>query len=165
MQNQNEIHYRLFPVLPWFAGIVFLGVAIFNYPKDGFSAGTVLAGIVGLASLLLPGALFITADRTEGTLVVELLSLTLIGSTKKFRFDEIAALRLGKKKVRGRPKRSKRKRLYAYRIEIVLKNGEITPLRNAFSSGDGEKQKEMVEQLSAFIGCAAEIPSLSAQEE
>ncbi len=164
MRNQTEIRFILFPFIAWFAGVIFLGGAVFNYTKDGFSTGTLVAGVTGLVCLFLPGILFITANRTERVLTIELLSLTLIGSTKKIRFEEIAALRMEKQRF-SRKRNSNRKKLYAYRIVVVRKDGEIIPFRAAFESGTGEKQKDMVLQLSAFIGCAAEIPSLSEYED
>ncbi len=164
MRNQTEIRFTLFPFVAWFVGVLFLGGAVFNYTKEGFSMGTLVAGVTGLVCLFLPGILFITADRTDRILSIELLSLTLIGSTKKIRFEEIAALRLEKQRF-SRKRSTNRKKLYAYRIVIVRKDGEIIPFRAAFESGTGEKQKDMVQQLSAFIDCAVEIPSLSEYED
>lgn len=165
MQDQNELRFTLFPVIPWFAGTLSLGMAIIIFTREGLSTGTIVMGALGLLGIFLPGMLFITANRTERILLIERMSLTMIGSSKKIGFDEIADLRLAKAQARGRPRSSKRKRLYAYRMEVVRKDGGIIPFRAAFSSGDGEKQRDMTQQLSAFIGCAAEIPSLSPYEE
>jgi hypothetical protein len=131
---------------------------------EGLSTVTFAAGLIGLACLFLPTILFISANRTERALTLERLSISLIGSTKKIHFEEIAALRLEKQRVSVR-RRSKRKLLYAYRIVIVQTEGEIIPFRVAFESGTAEKQKEIAQQLSAFIGCAVEIPSLSEYED
>lgn len=161
MQNQNEIRFTHFPVIAWFVGGFCLISAAIIFTKEGFSTATILMGGAGLLFIFLPGILFITANRTERILLIETVSLTLIGFEKKIPFDEIAALRL------ARMQYSKRhgKRRYAYRMEVVRKDGSVTPFRSAFSSGEGEKQRDMTQQLSDFIGCVAEIASLSSDIE
>lgn len=163
MQNQTEITFNDIPYIPWFAGVLFFGAAVYGFMTQGFSAGTIVAGVTGLACLLLPGMLFITANRAERVLTIETLSLSMISSSKKFRFEEIAALRLHKK--RAKSVDTGRKKLFSYRIEIVRKDGGIVPFRGAFNSGDAEKQRKMVQELSEFVGCTADIPSLSEYED
>lgn len=163
MQDQNEIHFTHFPVIAWFVGFFCLGAAMLIFTREGLSSGVFVMGGAGLLFIFLPGIVFITANRTERILFIERRSLSLIGSSKKIRFEEIAVLRLNKQ--RAKKVDRGRKKLFAYRMEVVLKNGDTLPFRAAFSSGNGEKQRDMTQQLSAFIGCAADIPSLSPYEE
>ncbi len=147
MQSQNELTINDIPYLPWIAGVIFLGGTLYGILTQGFSAELIFLGLIGLAILLLPRGVTITANRNTRILRLESWSLYLIGSVNEIRFDEIAEIRLSSRKTGNKRGRT----TFAYRIEVVKRNETIIPFRTAFSSGSKEKQ-EVVDKISAFIG-------------
>ncbi|MEW6404347.1 MAG: hypothetical protein AB1649_21315 [Chloroflexota bacterium] len=144
MQHQDIIKFRDIPFFVWLFGLGFLSAGIY-YSFQGITWHIPVLVVIGLAFLLLPRGLTITADKNTRTLYFEYWSLYLLRTTKEIPFDDIETIRVASILTSGR------NRTRTYRVELRRKDGKVVPFRTMFSSGSFNKQK-IAESLRAFIG-------------
>jgi hypothetical protein len=143
--NADRLIIRDFPVALWLVGTALLGSAAYLFlTVDPITAG--IDAVFGLAALLLPAALTVTADREARVLTLR-YGLILPRAVKEIPFHEIAAIQVGSSRSSGR--RSGRRR--SYRIELVKMDGAIVPFRSYYSSGSYPKELH-AGKLRDFIG-------------
>lgn len=131
------------PIVFWLFGASMLAGAVYAFTRA--PAQWILIGILalfGLGLLLMP-AISVSADRTTRTLTISRHSL-IRKSQQEIAFGEIAGISVSYRLDREDNSRT-------YRVEIALHNGEIAPLRSAYTSGHKRKD-EQAQQLRAIIG-------------
>ncbi|NOY99671.1 MAG: hypothetical protein GXP40_10805 [Chloroflexi bacterium] len=140
----NRLSFRDYPTAMWVFGIVAAGVGIYFYIRN--PAQWVIPAIgagIGLIVFLTSSVLTVQADRITRTLTITRRSL-LRRSTKSIPFGDIAAIQIGTSIDDEDGSRT-------YRVEIVLQDGQVVPLRTYYTSGLSGKEKQ-AQRLREFIG-------------
>ncbi|MBC8330587.1 MAG: hypothetical protein H8E28_01275 [Anaerolineae bacterium] len=139
--SELTLHDR--PIVFWLFGASMLAGAIFAFTRA--PTQWILIGILalfGLGLLMMP-TVSVNASRITRTLTISRHSL-IRKSQQTIAFGEIAGISVSYKLDREDNSRT-------YRVEITLHNGEIVPLRNAYTSGHKRKD-EQAQQLRDIIG-------------
>ena len=145
--NANQFSFRDYPTLPVIFGLASIGAGVYFYLRNPatWTMPAVTLG-VGLLMFLLASVLDVHADRITRT-----LSISRRGLVQRYQreipFDEIAAIQIGASYSADDDGSTST----TYRVEIVLKDGSIVPLRKSYSSGRSSKEKR-AQRLREFIG-------------
>ncbi len=139
----DQLSFRDFPTALVIAGLMSIAGAVFFYTQSGQSLGTVIALGFSLLLFLFATVLNVSADRLTRTLSISRRGL-VYRFQREIPFSEIASIQVGYSHSSdgGSP---------TYRVEIRLNDGSVVPLRNAYSSGRRNKEKQ-AEKLRTFIG-------------
>ena len=152
MDNEsNQLSFRDFPTAIVIFGMLSVGGGIFFYLQTRELVATAIALAFSLFLFLLASVLDVSADRLTRTLNISRRGLVQ-HYQRKIPFGDIASIQLGTSY--GGDSSSP-----TYRVEIVLKDGSVVPLRNAYSSGRSGKEKQ-AQRLRDFIGIAGADTSL-----
>ncbi|MBT3389036.1 MAG: hypothetical protein HN413_01350 [Chloroflexi bacterium] len=139
--SELTLHDR--PIVFWLFGASMLAGAVYSFTRA--PAQWLLISILalfGLGLLMMP-SVSVSADRITRTLTISRHSL-IRKSQQKIAFREITGISVSYQLDREDRSRT-------YRVEISLHNGEIVPLRSAYTSGHKRKD-EQAQQLRAIVG-------------
>ncbi len=137
------------PIVFWLFGASMLAGAIFVLMRQQWLVGSILAAS-GIGILLIP-TISVSANRITRALTISRHSL-IRKSQQTIAFGEIAGISVSYKLDREDNSRT-------YRVEITLHNGEIVPLRNAYTSGHKRKD-EQAQQLRAIVGVGEGVTNM-----
>ncbi|MBI3169416.1 MAG: hypothetical protein HYZ22_13110 [Chloroflexi bacterium] len=143
----QELKLKDYPILSWIFGFVGIGwggyAIVTTLPALNFNA--LIAAGVGLLFLLFSYALTATVDKQTGMLTLDYRSI-LLHSVKEIPLNEIQTIRVDSSTTRS----SKGGRSTNYRVEAILKSGDVVPFRSYHSSNFFKHQK-WANQLRAFL--------------
>ena len=143
----QELKLRDYPFIAWivgFAGIGWGGYAfISTLPAFNFNA--LFAAGVGLLFLIFTYALNVTADKQTGMLTLDYRSI-FHHSVKEVPLNQIRSIHVD----RSRTRSSKGGTSTTYRVEAILKNGEVVPFRS-YHTGNLFKHQKWANELRAFL--------------
>ena len=139
----DQLSFRDFPTALVIAGLISSAGAVFFYTQSGQLTGTVIALGFSLLLFLFATVLNVSANRLTRTLHISRRGL-VYRFQREIPFNEIASIQVGYSRSSdgGSP---------SYRVEILLNDGNVVPLRKAYSSGRRGKEKQ-AEKLRTFIG-------------
>ena len=121
----KEIVYRHYPLWLWLAGLATLTVA--GVVIEDVWDRTLLA-VIGTGLIVLPSTLTVTIDRSTGVVGVHRRSLFQSGS-KEFPLRDIASVSVAEERAR------------MYRVQLVLRSGDVVPLDKGPSAGKARKER------------------------
>jgi hypothetical protein len=110
----KEVVFRRYPLWLWLAGLATLAVAAVVI--DDIWDRTLLA-VIGMGFIVLPTALTVTLDRRAGNVGVHQRSLLRFAS-KEYPLRDIASVSVAERE-------------HMYRVQLVLRSGEVVPLKSA----------------------------------
>ena len=152
--SSSDLTFHDRPIVFWLFGASMLAGAV--YAVIIAPAQWILIGILalfGLGLLMMP-TVSVSADRITRTLTISRHSL-IRKSQQTIAFGEIAGISVSYQLDREDNSRT-------YRIEIALHNGEIVPVRSAYTSGHKRKD-EQAQQLRAIVGISKGVTGASPQ--
>ncbi len=153
--NPNEYSIREFPYTTIIIGLGFIAFGIFNYSKTNNWQNLALLCVIGLFILPFSTVLRVNAHRITRTINISRRGL-FQRYHREVQFGEISAIQIGSHYGRD----SDNNRTVTYRVEIILKNGEVVPLRKTYSGGRRGKEKT-AQALREFVGVGGMSSSLS----
>jgi tripartite-type tricarboxylate transporter receptor subunit TctC len=121
----REVVFRQYPLWLWLAGLATLTLAAAVI--DDVWDRTLLA-VIGMGFIVLPSTLTVTVDRGARVLALHYRSLFRVVN-RTFPLTEIASVDVGQHGER------------MYRVQLVLRSGEIVPLQFTFSVGKARKER------------------------
>jgi hypothetical protein len=142
--SDTRLVLRDLPLFPWFFGLIFGGVGAFIYSQDTKAPAALLFAGIGLALLLFPSVLTITADRITRTMRLDYRSVVRRG-LKEYSFDEIAGISVERVSGKGGS---------TYRVVLKRVDEQVIPLRSSSSSGSAAKERQAA-RLREFLGVPA----------
>jgi hypothetical protein len=133
----EHVVHREYPLLFWFFGAMFLVVdaVVMKEVSERVLMGLGGVGFIGFGSVLT-----VTVDRAKRTLTIRYRSL-FRPSTRTYPFGEISYVTVSQD---GEGERM-------YRVELVLRSGEVVPLRSGYSIGRARKER-IAEKLRSALG-------------
>jgi hypothetical protein len=144
--DSSPLKIQEYPLGLWMAGLFSLAIDTFlliELPEQKIPM--LIGGVVFLLFFLLPSILTVEADRTTGLVTITHRSL-LRKKTREIPISQIEVVRLGSHTSTDSDGTST-----TYRVEIMLKNGEIVPFRSYYSSGRRRKESQ-AGQLREYLG-------------
>lgn len=142
-ENTNQLSFRDFPTALVIAGFLSIAGSVFFYLESREWIPSAIALGFSLLLFLFATVLDVSANRLTRTLRISRRGL-VYRFEREIPFNEIASIRVGYSNSSDNDSPT-------YRVEILLKDASIVPLRNAYSSGRRNKEKQ-AEKLRAFIG-------------
>ena len=140
MSCNEQVVFRDYPLVLWFVGVGFLGAgAALIEASVGLVlslAGVILIGFVSL--------LTITVDRRRGVLNLHYRSL-FRGSRRAYPLEEICFVNV----------REDREGERMYRVELILRSGQVVPLRFWYEVGKRSMERQ-AQKLRSALGLGAE---------
>lgn len=121
----REIVFRQYPYWLWLVGLAILTLAAAVI--DDIWDRTLLA-VIGMGFIVLPSTLTVTIDRKSSLVGVHRRSL-LQSSSKEFPLRDIASVSVAEE------------REHMYRVQLVLRSGDVVPLEKGSSVGKARKER------------------------
>jgi hypothetical protein len=134
VSSNEQVVFRDYPLSLWLLGVVAI-VGAFAPETVGVR---LIFGLMGIAAIGLISLLTVTFDHTRGTLSLHYRSLLRV-STKTYAWNEICFVNV--KEDRGES---------AYRVELILRSGQVVPLRSWYSSGRAHRERQ-AQQLRSVL--------------
>ena len=121
----KEIVYRQYPYWLWLVGlaILTLAAAVIDDIWD-----RMLLAVIGMGFIVLPSTLTVTIDRRSSVVGVHRRSL-LQSASKEFPLRDIASVSVAEERER------------MYRVQLVLRSGDVVPLEKGSSVGKARKER------------------------
>ncbi len=137
VSSNVQVVFKDYPMTFWLMGLLFLflGAAPFGWDAQL----RVMMSLGGVFLIAFPSILIITVDRTRGMLYLHYRSLIRV-STKAYPLNEISLVNVAQDREGER----------MYRLEIILRSGEVVPLRNGYSVGKGHYERRAKRLRSAL---------------
>ncbi len=154
-ENSSELIVKDRPVLLWVVMLVALGVGVYfylRYPTQWLPLAITIVGAFVLFSII--PDVEIRANRDTRMLTITRRYPFRV-TRQHLAFDALQAVYLASSV--GYESSNK-----TYRVELKLKNGDIVPVRQAFSSGKARKEA-VVQRISDFTGIASIDPATMSQ--
>ena len=142
-ENPNELSYRKYPTTLILFGLFSIGGGFYLYLQKNSWLGPAIALALALLFFLLASVLEVNANRITRTLSISRRGL-IQRYHQEIAYSEITSIHVGTSYDSGNSSRT-------YRVEIKHKDGNIVPLRKAYSSGKRSKEKQ-AQKLRDFIG-------------
>jgi hypothetical protein len=138
VSSNEQVVFKDYPLTFWLMGLLllFVGVALFGWD----ARLRVLTSLEGALLIVFPSILTVTVDRTRGMLNLRYRSL-IGGSTKAYPLNEISLVNVAQD-IEG-------ERLY--RLELILRSGEVVPLRGGYTIGK-RRYERRAQRLRSAIG-------------
>ena len=121
----REIVFRQYPYWLWLAGlaVLTLAAAVITDIWD-----RTLLAVIGMGFIVLPSTLTVTIDRKSSLVGVHRRSL-LQSSSKEYPLRDIASVSVAEE------------REHMYRVQLVLRSGDVVPLEKGSSVGKARKER------------------------
>ena len=149
MDNHSDpLTLREYPIFEWIFGLAALAFGAFTLRSDPAQVILpIIASGVCLLFFSLSAILVVKADRTEGTLTIQRISL-LRRYKREIPISSIQAIQL---ESTSSYSSSSHQRTTTYRIVVITKDQEVIPFRNSYSSGSWPKEAK-AKKLREFLG-------------
>ena len=151
-KNTDQLSFRDFPTALVIAGFLSIAGSIYFYLQSHEWIPSAIALGFSLLLFLFATVLDVSADRLTRTLNISRRGL-VYRYQREIPFNEIASIQVGSRYDSDDGSRT-------YRVELLLNDTSVVPLRNAYSSGRRCKEKQ-AEKLRAFIGVGGTDLSIS----
>ena len=142
MSSNEQVVFKDYPLWLWLPGALTLVLAPGIAEKAWERLVLALMGIVLIA---FASILTVTVDHGRGTLNLHYRSLFRV-STRAYPFSEICFVNVAED--------SEGERMY--RVELILRSGQIVPLRNAYSVGKARKERR-AQRLRSVLRVGSEV--------
>ena len=144
MSPSEQVVFKDYPLWLWLPGVVTLALAPWVSEKTWES---LLLSVMGVALIGFDSILTVTVDHRRGTLNLHYRSLFRV-STKAYPLSEICFVNVAED--------SEGERMY--RVELILRSGQVVPLRNVYSVGK-TRQERRAQRLRSVLRVASELPA------
>jgi hypothetical protein len=147
VSSDVQVVFKDYPLTLWLFGVLFLLTgAAFPFGQDAPGAqGRVVMWLGGVLLIAFPSILIVTVDRTRGMLNLRYRAL-IRGSTKAYPLNEISFVEVAQDREGER----------MYRLELILRSGQVVPLRSSYSIGKGHYERR-ARRLRSALGVGGQV--------
>jgi hypothetical protein len=135
--SDEQVVFKEYPIGLWLFGLPFLGAGAVMVKVD---REMVVLALLGAVLIAFASILTVTVDHRQGTLNLHYQSL-IRARTKSYPLSEITFINVAEDRERER----------MYRVELVLRSGDVVPLRYFYSVGKAGKERR-AQQLRSALG-------------
>jgi hypothetical protein len=134
-RNREKVVFRDYPLILWFVGA--LAIVIGIQIRETIVLRLIFV-LMGLAAVGFMSVLTVVVDHTRGTLNLSYRAL-FRRSTKMYSVTDVCLVNVAEDSGVG-----------TYRVELVLRSGEVVPLRSSYSVGKPGKKRQARKLRSAL---------------
>jgi len=146
--SNEQVVFKDYPLWFWLPGVVTLAFAAGIAEK---AWERLLLALMGVVLIAFASILTVTVDHRGGTLNLHYRSLFRV-STKAYPLSEICFVNVAED--------SEGERMY--RVELILRSGQVVPLRNGYSVGKARKERR-AQRLQFMLRVGSEVPATGSQ--
>ena len=142
--SNEQVVFRDYPLLFWLFGVAFAlaGAAVGEKVPE-----VLLLALVGVVLIAFASILTVTVDHRRGTLNLHYRSLFRV-STKACPLSEICFVNVAEDREGER----------MYRVELILRSGEVVPLRQGYEVGKAHYERQ-AQRLRSVLRVGSEVPA------
>ena len=144
MSSNEQVAFKDYPVWLWLPGVMTLALAA-GIAESAWQR--LLLALAGFVLVAFASILTVTVDHRRGTLKLHNRSL-FRASTKAYLLTEICFVNVAEDSDRDR----------LYRVELILRSGEVVPLRYGYSIGKARKERS-AQRLRSMLRVGNEAPA------
>lgn len=145
MSSNEQVVLKDYPLWVWLGGLL-------NFVIADLTAESAwefyLLTLVSVIVITFASILTVTVDHERGTLILCYRSLFLV-STKAYPLNEICFVNVAE----GKKYESN------YRVELVLRSGQVVPLRDIYTVGK-ERKERRAQRLRSVLGVGGEVQEI-----
>ena len=145
MSSNEQVVFKDYPLWLWLPGVVTLALA-------AGIAETIwerlLFALMGVVLIAFASILTVSVDHRRGTLNLHYRSLFRV-STKAYPLSEICFVNVAED--------SESERMY--RVELILRSGQVVPLRRGYTVGKARKERR-AQQLRSVLRVGSEVSAI-----
>jgi hypothetical protein len=138
-----QVVFKDYPLIFWVMGSLFLFVGAAPFGWD--AQLRIMMSLGGVLLIAFPSILVVSVDRARGMLSLRYRSLIRV-STKTYPLNDISLVNVAQDWEGER----------MYRLELILRSGEVVPLRNGYSVGKGHYERR-ARRLRAALQVGGEV--------
>ena len=142
MSSNEQVVFRDYPLVLWLVGILLLGSGAAPLIPALIRVLLALGGVIFIGFF---SALTITVDRRQGVLNLRYRSLFRF-SSRVYPLSDICFVNVVEARADER----------MYRVELILRSGQVVPLRSWYEVGKANKERQ-AQRLRCAVGVGADM--------